>query len=85
MRKIVVILGIALCFFVMSFEIKACSPARIPLREWLNQYNSENYMVVEGYFLPATEGNYATKLMVTCSSHTSIKVGLEYEIFEYKL
>jgi hypothetical protein len=83
MKKIVVILGIAICFLGMTFEIKACKPARIPFREWLSYYNSEEYMVVEGYFLPATEGNYATKLRVTRSSHSSIKVGQEYEVFEY--
>jgi hypothetical protein len=83
MKKIVVILSIALYFFGMTFEIKACSPVHIPLREWLNHYNSKDYMVVEGYFLPATEGKYATKFMVTRSSHSSIKAGQEYEIFEY--
>jgi hypothetical protein len=40
-------------------------------------------MIIEGYFLPATKGYYATKLMVTRSSHSSIKVGQEYEVFKY--
>jgi TonB family protein len=83
MKKAVTILSIMLCFFGTAFEIKACSPAHTPFKEWLSGYNSDDYMIVEGYFQPVTEGYYAKKLMVTRSSHSSIKVGQEYEVFEY--
>jgi len=72
-----------LCFLGTTIEIKACSPAHIPFREWFNRYNPDDYIVIEGHFLAATESYYASKLIVTRSSHSSIKVGQEYEVFEY--
>lgn len=62
----------------------ACSPVLTPFKEWLDSYNKNKYVIVEGYFLPAIGKNYyATKLKVMRSSDPSIKIGKEYEVFEY--
>jgi len=87
MKKTITILSIMLCFFGTTFEIEACSPRPASFKELLNRYNPDDYMVIEGYFQPATESRFIgylpAKLMVTRSSHSSIKVGQEYEVFEY--
>lgn len=83
MKKIVMILSVMLFFFGTAFETKACSPVHKPFKKLIEQYNTDYYIAVEGYFMPSTVSEYATKIMITRSSDSSIKVGQGYEIFEY--
>ncbi len=63
---------------------KACSPARRPFIELLNFYNPKYHIIVEGFFqAPAKEKYYTSQFKVTRSSHSSIKVGKTYNVFEY--
>ncbi len=82
MKKTSLIL-IILCFLGAIPKSKAYSPAQRPFSELLNNYNQNDYVIIEGYFLPSTEGHYTSKLKVIRSSDSSIKIGQEYEVFEY--
>ncbi|MDO6759690.1 hypothetical protein Q4566_05710 [Tamlana sp. 2_MG-2023] len=80
MKKITLLM---FCLFGVISESKACDPVYTTFNEWLNQYNKNDYIIVEGYFKSETETHYSSKFKVTRSSDPSIKSNQEYEVFEY--
>lgn len=86
MKKTVLILSIICCFFGVTLESQAnnyCSPIHTPFKELIEDYNMGGYIIVEGYFQLSSESHYSSKLKVTRTSDSSIKIGEEYEVFEY--
>jgi len=81
--KITAYILILFSLFGTTPKDNVCSPVHTPFQELLNNYNQDRYMIVEGHFVPPTEGHYATKLKVTRSSHSSIKTDKEYSVSEY--
>jgi hypothetical protein len=76
-KKITSLFLLMLCFGGIQSEIKACSPIKTSPQKMLEWYNSKDYFAVEGYYVSGQ------KFIVTRSSHTSIKIGKEYDVFEY--
>ena len=69
--------ALALCCFGITSDIEACSPAKTPVQEMVERYNSEKYMAVEGYYISGQ------RFVVTRSSYPSIETGKEYDVLEY--
>lgn len=75
---------IPFCFLATILKSNVCSPVITPFQEWLNEYNQTDYIIIEGHFLKSKESYFSSNLKVTQSSDSSIKIGQEYEVYEYE-
>lgn len=83
MKNLVIVISFLLSFFGMSYHIQACSPLVPTISELIEEYNEGKLLLVEGYYLPEKGKTFVSKFIVTRSSVSSIKEGMNYDVYEY--
>lgn len=83
MKNIFIILTLFFSLLGTNIKIAACSPRNLTIEELIGEYNRGYLSVVEGYFVPNGKGIFTSKFVVTGTSDSFIKIGQEYQVYEY--